>query len=145
MSTLSKRNAILTTPLREQPAVIDGWPDGLIIRELSGKAGAALIKMCSDKDGNVDQDRLVAGVILATLRDGDDPEKPLIFGKEGNPDEYDPAYKDGLMAGGLGRVMAAAMASIDLSGLNQAAAKDAAKKDSSAIIVDGSLTPLQAA
>lgn len=140
MSVLSKRNAILTTPLREKPVEIAGWPDGLIIRELSGKAGAALIKLCSDDKGNVDQDKLVAGVILATLRDGDDPDKSLLFAKETNPDEYDPAYKDGLMAGGLGRIMQAAMESIDLSGLNQAAAKDAAKKDSSAIIVDGSLT-----
>jgi hypothetical protein len=127
MSVLSKRNAILTTPLREQSVQIDGWPDGLIIRELTGKSGAALIKMCSDDKGNIDQDKLVAGVILATLRDGDEPEKPLIFGKESNPNEYDPAYKDGLMAGGLGHVMQAAMASIDLSGLNQAAAKDQAK------------------
>lgn len=136
LDTVSLRQLILSTPLAEQPVVIAGWdtaPDGsaiqLIIRELDGKSGSELIAACSDVKGAVNQEALVAGIILATLRNADDPNKALVFASDpaNSPNTYDPAYRDALMATGLGHIMAAAMASIKLSGLDVASATSAAK------------------
>ncbi len=135
LDTVALRQLILATPLAEEPVVIPGWdknpadgtPTNLIIRELDGKSGAALIDACSDSSGKVNQEALVAGVILATLRNGDDPKKSLVFSSDpvNTPDVYDPAFRDSLMSQGLGHVMQAAKASIKLSGLDEAAKDDA--------------------
>jgi hypothetical protein len=130
---------ILSTPLREEPVTIEVWSGAnLFIRELSGKAGADLIAQCTDADGKTDQTSLVAGIVLATLRNADDPNKALIFGFDGQ-DAPNPAFRDGLMAIGLGNVMACANASIELSGLGQAAVSQA-KNASAPTVVDGSLS-----
>ena len=129
MDTVAIRNLILSTPLQEQPAVVAAWPGtNLIIRELSASAGAALMSAVSDSAGKVDQDALVAGIVLATLRNADDAKKALIFSSDpvNSPDVYDPAFRDNLMSTGLGSIMQVAQASIKLSGLdNSAAVKDA--------------------
>lgn len=128
MQTLDIRNMILTTTLREQSVTVPDWETAnLIIRELDGKSGSELISACTDADGSVNQDAFVSGVILATLRNADDPNKALVFCKDNQPNEYDPAYRDALMATGLGRIMQVAMKSITLSGLNESVKVDAAK------------------
>ena len=146
--TNSIRNMILTTPLLEQPVSITGWEKDatgndahLIIRELDGKEGSDLIAACSDSTGKVNQEALVAGIILASLRNADDPQKALVFSFDGQPNVYNPAYRDGLMATGLGRIMQVAQSSIKLSGLDQSAVSDA-KNASSGTVVDGSATVL---
>lgn len=135
LDTVSLRQLLLSSPLQEQPVVIPGWdkaadgtPTNLVIRELNGKSGTELLAACSDSAGTVNQEALVAGIILATLRNGDDANKSLVFASDpaNAPDVYDPAFRDSLMATGLGHIMAAAQASIKLSGLD-AAAKDTAK------------------
>jgi hypothetical protein len=139
MQTSDIRNLILSSQLKEQPVKVDAWPGtNLIIRELSGKAGSDLISVCTDTKGNVDQESLVAGVVLATLRNADDPNKALVFAKADDGNSYDPAYRDALMSTGLGNIMAVANASITLSGLNQAANVDASKNDSSGTAPAGS-------
>jgi len=123
---------IFSTPLQEKPVTIDGWndpatgaPANLIIRELTGAAGSELLTSCTDvSTKSVDQEALVAGIVLATLRNADDPNKSLVFALATDPNAYDPALRDPLMATGLGRIMEVAQASIKLSGLDEAAAKD---------------------
>lgn len=147
MDTASIRNMILSTPLREQPVTIAEWAGAnLIIRELSGSAGAALMSACSDASGNVNQDALVAGVVLATLRNGDDANKALVFSSDpvNSPNVYDAAFRDGLMSTGLGSIMAVAQASIKLSGLNNSATVADAKNVSSATVPAASPSPLPA-
>lgn len=128
MKTSDIRAMIFSTPLLEQAVSIPGWDNcNLIIRELDAHSGSALLASCSDAAGNVNQESLVAGIVLATLRNADDPHKSLIFAKNDDPHEYDPAYRDRLMSLGLGRVMGVATASIKLSGLDQAAGTIEAK------------------
>ena len=144
--TLDIRNMILNTPLVEEPITIPGWNANLIIRELSGKAGSDLINACTDQTTqSVNQEALVAGVILQTLRNADDPNKSLIFAQEGKPDEHNPAYRDQLMSTGLKKIMTVALQSIALSGLDTKATVKDAKNASSATVVDGSLITSQAA
>lgn len=151
MDTNSLRNMILTTPLLEEPVTVPGWldpvtkqPAKLLIRELDGKSGAALIAACTDLDTqSVNQDKLVAGIILASLRNADDPNKALVFSSdpENEPDTYNPAFHDSLMATGLGRIMQVAQRSIKLSGLDASVeAIEAAKNASGATIVGASST-----
>lgn len=144
MKTADVRSLILNTPLREETVTIPGW-DGanLLIRELNGKAGADLIAACTDANGKIQQDALVAGIILATLRNADDPNKALVFGYD-DRDEPNPAYRDSLMATGLGRIMECAKRSIKLSGLDETAL-DNAKKDSSGTDAADSLSVSRAA
>lgn len=151
--TLSIQKLILNTPLRELPVTIPGWdkdengnPVNLILRELDGHSGAALMNAVSDKEGNVNQERLVAGVILATLRNADDPKKALVFSADpvNAPDEYAPAFRDSLMSTGLGNIMNAAKQSIELSGLDSKQAVANAKNASSGTVVEGSVTALPA-
>lgn len=133
MDTLSIRNMILSTPLQELPVSIDGWidpatnkPANLVIRELTGKAGSELLTSCTDvSTKSVDQEALVAGIVLATLRNADDANKALIFAMDNDPNTFNPALRDPLMATGLGRIMDVARQSIKLSGLDDAAATDA--------------------
>jgi hypothetical protein len=126
MNTLDIRHLILSTPLREEPVTVAGWESAnLVIRELDGKRGAELIAACTDTSGNVNQEALVAGIVLATLRNADDPQKALIFCSAHDPNTYDPALRDSLMATGLGRIMHVATQSIKLSGLDAAAVKEA--------------------
>jgi hypothetical protein len=132
MDTAAVRNLLLSTKLQEKAVVVPGWEGAnLIIRELSGKAGSDLIAASTDADTNkLNQDAFIAGIILATLRNADDENKALVFGKDGE-DAPNPVYRDGLMSTGLGRIMQVAKMSIDLSGLNEAAQVDAAKNASS--------------
>lgn len=141
MDTLSIRNMILTTPLQEEPAQVPAWKDpatgqpaNLLIRELNGKAGSDLLSSVTDDAGNVDQNALVANIVLGTLRNADDPKKALVFclDPENDPDSPNLAFRDSLMATGLGSIMQVAQASIKLSGLDAATAKDAAKNGSGA-------------
>lgn len=145
MNTADVRTLLLSTKLQEKRVIVPGWEStNLIIRELSGKAGAELIAQCTDADGKIVQESLVAGVILATLRNADDPNKALVFGYE-DRDEANPLFKDAIMSIGLGRVMSVAKASIDLSGLNESAQVEDLKNDSERTIVEGSLTTSQVA
>lgn len=142
LSTLDVRNLILSTPLREQPVQIAGWESAnLIIRELDGKTGAELMASVSDSSGKVNQEALVAGIILASLRNADDVNKALVFSAdpENQPHVYNPAFRDSLMSTGLGRIMQVAQQSIKLSGLDASTAVADAKNASSATVVDGSL------
>jgi len=139
MDTLAIRQMILSTPLQEKPVVVPGWSANLIIRELDGKSGSDLVAACTDTDGKVSQEALVAGIVLATLRNADDANKALVFCKDGAPNVYDPAYRDSLMSTGLGRIMQVANASIDLSGLG-AASGESAKNDLGATQDGTSLT-----
>lgn len=127
MENADIRNMILNTPLVDQPVTVDGWNANLFIRELSGKNGSALVNACTDQTTQkVDQVALIAGVILATLRNADDPNKALVFSKPDSPHDYDPAFRDPLMSTGLGRLMQVALQSIKLSGLDTSAGiKDA--------------------
>lgn len=135
MDTLSLRNMILSTPLAEEPVTVTGWndpatslPASLLIRELDGKAGADLVMACTDAaTQKIDQEALIAGVVLATLRNAED--KALVFSSDpvNKPNEYDPAFRDSLMMTGLGHIMYVANLSIKLSGLDAAAATPAAK------------------
>lgn len=137
MDTIALRQLILATPLQEQPVTIANWidpvaqkPVNLLIRELDGRSGSDLIAGCTDvKTSAVDQDALVAGIVLATLRNADDPNKALVFSSDpvNKPNDYDPAYRDSLMATGLGDIMQVAQASIKLSGLDAAASTAQAK------------------
>ena len=128
MKTLDIRHMILSTPLREEAVTVPGWEAAhVVIRELDGKRGAELIAACTDASGNVNQEALVAGIVLATLRNADDPHKALIFCHADDPNTYDPALRDSLMATGLGRIMQVATQSIKLSGLDAAAAVKEAK------------------
>lgn len=131
MDTAAVRNLLLSTKLQEKAVAVPGWEGAnLIIRELSAKAGSDLVAAATDENGKVNQDAFIAGIILATLRNADDENKALVFGKDGE-DAPNPLYRDSLMATGLGRIMQVAKASIDLSGLNEAAQIDIAKNDSS--------------
>lgn len=144
MDTLSVRNLILQTPLREQPVVVSGWEGAnLIIRELDGKTGADLMAAVSDASGKVNQEALVAGIILASLRNADDPSKALVFSSDpaNTPNAYDPAFRDSLMSTGLGRVMQVAQASIKLSGLDASTAVADAKNGLSGTVVESLPTP----
>lgn len=148
MDTANIRDFILSVPLQEQAVSIPGWdkdasgnPVNLIIRELDGAAGSALMDKVTDSmTQKVDQKKLVAAIILATLRNADDPNKALVFSSDpaNKPDEYNPAYLDGLMSRGLGRIMEVSTASLKLSGLADNAVADA-KNDSSGI-VEGTLS-----
>lgn len=140
METADVRNMILSTPLAEQAVIIPGWNANLLIRELSGKAGSDLINACTDaQTQKVNQDALIAGVILATLRNADDPNKSLVFSTD-DPNTPNLAFRDPLMATGLGRIMQVAMKSISLSGLDTASGIKDAKNDLNATVVEGSLT-----
>lgn len=140
METADVRNMILSTPLAEQAVSIPGWNANLLIRELSGKAGSDLINACTDaQTQKVNQDALIAGVILATLRNADDPAKALVFSTD-DPNTPNLAFRDPLMATGLGRIMQVAMQSISLSGLDTASGIKDAKNDLNATVVEGSLT-----
>lgn len=141
MDTQAIRQAWLESELKEVPVKVS-IPAlagaNLIIRELSGDEGSALMDACTDLETKkVDQKKLVAGIIIATLRNADDPEKALIWG------EFD---RDPLMAKGLEPIMTIAQKSIALSGLTDAAVADAKKNSPGATngsqIVEGSLTTL---
>lgn len=141
MNTQAIRQAWLESKLKEVPVTVD-IPElkdaHLVIRELPGHAGNELMEICTNQDTKtVDQKKLVAGIILATLRNADDPEKSLIFSE---PD------RDLLMSTGLGAIMTVAMASINLSGLADKATEDAKKNSSPtrkpSTIVEGSATIL---
>lgn len=133
---------IASCQLKEEDVKVAGWEGAnLFIRELSGNAGSDLIEACTD-GGAINQKALLAGIILATLRNHDEAGK-LVFGDEN--DEPNPMYRDSLMSNGLARIMAVAKQSITLSGLDEAAAIDSAKNDSSEIAAVNSPSISQAA
>lgn len=141
MDTQAIRAAWLESELKEIPVKVS-IPAlagaNLVIRELSGDEGSALMDACTDQETKkVDQKKLVAGIIIATLRNADDPEKALIFS------EFD---RDPLMSKGLEPLMLTAKTSIKLSGLEDTSVADA-KKNSTASpngsqVVEGSLSTL---
>lgn len=144
MNTADVRNLILNCKLAEQAVVVPGWEGAnLVVRELSGKAGSELISMVTDAEGIINQEDMIAGIILATLRNVDDGGK-LVFGYD-DRDEANPNYRDSLMGTGLGRIMEVAKMSIKLSGLDEKTAVDGAKNASSATPDVNSLTTSQAA
>jgi|SRR5579859_5859239 len=146
MDNASIRTLILNTPLAEEEVSIPGWTANLKIRELDARTGSKLVEACTRADGTMDQDGFIAGVILATLRNADDPQDALVFSDEGTPDTYNAAYRDQLMTQtGLGKIMAVANQSIKLSGLDTAAAKSDAKNVLSGTVVEGSLSTSQPA
>lgn len=141
METADVRNMILSTPLAEIPVTIPGWNANLLIRELSGNEGSELIDACTDQQTQkVNQKAMIAGVILATLRNADDPNKTLVFSTADDPNKPNLAFRDPLMSTGLGRLMSVALTSIELSGLNTATGIKDAKNDSAPIVVDVSPT-----
>lgn len=129
METLDIQKLILGTPLREQSVSVATWPGAnLIIRELDGKSGSDLMEACTNvATKSVDQEALVAGIVLATLRNADDPNKALVFSADpvNQPHVYAPSFRDSLMATGLGNIMQVAQDSLKLSGLTDSAALDA--------------------
>jgi hypothetical protein len=122
MTTIADiRNIIFSSSLQEQTVTVPAWAGvNLIVRELSGKAGSDLLASCTDPETDkVDQTALVGAIILATLRNVDEPNKPLVFSVDGQPDTPNPIYRDQLMTTvGLGTIMQIATASIKLSGLD---------------------------
>lgn len=78
------------------------------------------MEACTDQQTKtVNQDKLVAGAVLAALRNADDPNKALVFSADpvNKPNEYNPAFFDSLMSTGLGNLMNVAQQSLKLSGL----------------------------
>lgn len=139
MDTLALQQLILNTPLQEQSVSVAAWPGAnLIIRELDGKSGSDLMESVTDvASKSVDQEALVAGIVLATLRNADDPNKALVFSADpiNQPNTYAPAFRDSLMKTGLGNIMTVAQQSLKLSGLADTAVADV--KNGSGATVSG--------
>jgi hypothetical protein len=141
MDTQAIRQAWMESELAEQPVKIDlpGLAGAnLIIRELTFGEGADLIALCSDqKSKTMDQKKLMGLVLLATLRNADDPDKALIFSE---------ADRDFILSKSMNAALTAANASLKLSGLQEKAADESKNvstpKQKSSTVVEGSATVL---
>ncbi len=101
----------------ELPAFLQGRNAHLFIRELPVDEGASLINACRNKmTGEIDQGKLVVGIVIKTLRNRDDPDGSLVFSMP---------MRDALIKKGLGPIQTVGNMSIILSGLNQDAAANA--------------------
>ena len=117
---------LVGTSLKEEPVTIDGIDANLIIRELDADKGLKIIQSSADK-GTVDRKHLLARIVLYSLRNADEPGKPLLFASEQNPNEADESYMHILLSQGMKTFMQAATRAMELSGLNNSI--DQEKKD----------------
>lgn len=117
-------------PESSLPRTLQGKGVNLVIRELDANAVGDILNTCTDsKSGKIDQKRLMAMMMIASVRNGDDPDGPPI---------WNTSFLQPLLSKNVKPLVAIAQQCIKLSGLD--VKLDEEKKDSDPMIVEGSLT-----
>jgi len=114
------------------PKKLQGKGVNLTIRALSAGNAGDILDACTRKDGTTDQKKLMFMMLAATVRNADEPNKPLVWNN---------SFMQPLLATNVAPFVAIAQQSIKLSGLN--AQLDAEKKDFDPMTVDGSVSDSQ--
>lgn len=138
MDTNTIRSLWLEEDLQEEPIsesalprTLQGKGINLIIRELSADEAGDIIDASTDRKTNkLNQKQFMAMTMVASVRNADEPEKPLV---------WDQTFMQTLLGKGLKPMLQIAKQSIALSGLSDQLQEEE-KKDSKPIIVDGSLS-----
>lgn len=112
------------------PRALQGKGLHLIVRELSADEAGSMIDACTDPKTKVlNQKLFMASMVIATLRNGDDPACPSV---------WDTSFLQPLLTKSIKPILQIAQQSINLSGLNDQLTD--VKNDSAPTIVEGSLT-----
>lgn len=116
-------------PESSLPTTLQGKKVHLILRSLSAGTAGDILDTCTRKDGTTDQKRLMFMMLAATVRNADEPDRPLIWNN---------SFMQPLLQTNVAPFVAIAQQSIKLSGLN--VQLDAEKKDFDPMIVEGSVS-----
>lgn len=132
--TLWMDDTLEESPIPESslPKTLQGKGVHLVVRELDADTAGNILNSCSDKDGNTDQKKLMAKMLIASVRNADDPDGGPIWNN---------GFLQPLLAKNVRPLVAIAQQSIKQSGLN--VKLDEEKKDSDPTIVEGSLSDSQ--
>src|SRR5690242_17409516 len=125
MHTNDIRQAWLDEPLAEVEVAEDLLPNSLrgrglhlVLRELSAEDASDTIDTCTDKSGKLNQKMFMALVLVKSLRNGDEPGKPLI---------WDETFIHPLLSRSLKPILRIATRAIELSGLTDQISQDQKK------------------
>jgi hypothetical protein len=115
-------------PESSLPKKLQGKGVHLLIRALTAGNAGDILDVCTRKDNTTDQKKLMFMMLAATVRNADEPGKPLV---------WNTSFMQPLLATNVAPFVAIAQQSIKLSGLN--VQLDAEKKDFEPMTVEGSL------
>jgi hypothetical protein len=116
-------------PESNLPKTLQGKGVNLIIRELDANAAGDILDVCTDKHGKINQKKLMAMMLIASVRNADDPDDAPIW----NNSMLQP-----LLSKNIRPIVAIAQQAIKQSGLN--VKLDEEKKDLEPMTVEGSLS-----
>ena len=116
-------------PESSYPKQLQGKNVHLILRSLDANTAGDILDACTDKSGKTSQKKLMFMMLAASVRNGDDPEKALIWNN---------SFMQPLLKTGIAPFALIAQQSIKLSGLS--VQLDDEKKDYDPMIVDGSFS-----
>lgn len=119
-------------PESSLPKTLQGKGVHLIVRELDADTAGDILNSCADKDGRTDQKKLMAKMLIASVRNADDPDGGPIWNN---------GFLQPLLAKNVRPLVAIATQSIKQSGLN--IKLDEEKKDSEPTTENGSASDSQ--
>jgi hypothetical protein len=118
-------------PESSLPRPLQGRGVRLITRELDANTAGAIMDKCVNKDGKTDQTKLMGMMLIASVRNADDPNGAAVWNN---------AFLQPLLSKNVKPLVMIAQQSIKQSGLNVQLDLDEEKKDSDPTIVEGSLS-----
>ncbi len=118
-------------PESSLPRPLQGKGVRLITRELDANTAGAIMDKCVDKSGKTDQTKLMGMMLIASVRNADDPNGAPVWNN---------SFLQPLLSKNVKPLVMIAQQSIKQSGLNVELDLDEQKKDSDPTIVEGSVT-----
>lgn len=118
-------------PESSLPRPLQGKGVRLITRELDASTAGAITDKCVDKTGKTDQIKLMGMILIASVRNADDPNGAPVWNN---------SFLQPLLSKNVKPLVMIAQQSIKQSGLNVELDLDEQKKDSDPTIVEGSLS-----
>ena len=116
-------------PESSLPRPLQGKGVRLITRELDASTAGAIMDKCVDKDGKTEQTKLMGMMLIASVRNADDPNGAVVWNN---------SFLQPLLSKNVKPLVMIAQQAIKQSGLN--VKLDEEKKDSDPTIVEGSLS-----
>lgn len=114
------------------PKTLQGKKVHLVIRALDANTAGDILDHCTDKAGKTSQKKLMAMMLVNSVRNVDMPDKPLV---------WNTTFVQLLLQKNVAPMAAIAQKAIALSGMN--VQLEAEKKDFDPMIVDGFVTASQ--
>ncbi len=118
-------------PESSLPRPLQGKGVRLITRELDANTAGAIMDKCVDKSGKTDQTKLMGMMLIASVRNADDPNGAPVWNN---------SFLQPLLSKNVKPLVMIAQQSIKQSGLNVELDLNEQKKDSDPTIVEGSVS-----